>query len=116
MYMPFAGPQYLREMRGRPLHALASRICSMNEVLHLPPWMNAWMVSEARRCDIDAALILMPPGNRLSQSGVYLTAQALESAGVPTLTVSADMVASAGWDREQFVARVAGFLANAKLL
>ncbi len=116
MYMPFAGPQYLREVQGRPLHALASRICSMNEVLHLPPWMNAWMVSEARRCDIDAALILMPPGNRLSQSGVYLTAQALESAGVPTLTVSADMVASAGWDREQFVTRVAGFLAHAKLL
>ncbi len=40
MYMPFAGPQYIRELQGRPLHALASRICSMNEVLHLPPWMN----------------------------------------------------------------------------
>jgi len=116
MYMPFAGPQYLRELQGRPLHALASRICSMNEVLHLPPWMNAWMVSEAERCDIDAALILMPPGNRLSQSGVYLTASALETAGVPTLTVSADMVASAGWDREQFVARVGEFLAGARLL
>ena len=34
---------------------LASRICSMNEVLHLPPWMNGWMVSEAQRCGIDAA-------------------------------------------------------------
>ncbi|HEX8755905.1 MAG TPA: 2-hydroxyacyl-CoA dehydratase family protein [Steroidobacteraceae bacterium] len=116
MYMPFAGPQYMRELQGRPLHALASRICSMNEVLHLPPWMNAWMVSEARRCGIDAALILMPPGNRLSQSGVYLTARALESAGVPTLTVSADMVASAGWDRERLVAHVAEFLAHAKRL
>ena len=34
----------------RPMEALASRICSMNEVLHLPPWMNGWMVSEAKRC------------------------------------------------------------------
>lgn len=116
MYMPFAGPQYIRNLQGRPLHALASRICSMNEVLHLPPWMNSWMMSEAHRCGIDAALILMPPGNRLSQSGVYLTARALESAGVPTLIVSADMVASAGWDREQFVGRIVEFLASAKLI
>lgn len=116
MYMPFAGPQYIRKLQGRPLHALASRICSMNEVLHLPPWMNSWMMSEALRCGIDAALILMPPGNRLSQSGVYLTARALESAGVPTLIVSADMVASAGWDREQFVGRIVEFLASAKLI
>ena len=51
MYMPFAGPQYIRDIcKANRLHALASRICSMNEVLHLPPWMNGWMVSEAQRC------------------------------------------------------------------
>ena len=116
MYMPFAGPQYLREAQGRPLHALASRICSMNEDLHLPPWMNAWMVSEARRCGIDAALILMPPGNRISQSGIRLTARALEAAGIPTLTVDADMVASGGWDRGKMLALVAEFLAGADLV
>ncbi|MBN1240933.1 MAG: 2-hydroxyacyl-CoA dehydratase, partial [Gammaproteobacteria bacterium] len=27
MYLPFAGAQYIREVRGRPLEALASRIC-----------------------------------------------------------------------------------------
>ena len=110
MYMPFAKPQYLRRFDAQPLQALASRICSMNEALHLPPWMNSWMVSEARRCAIDAAVILMPPGTRLSQSGIHLTAQALESAGVPTLTVMADMVDSAGWDRTQFVAHLVEFL------
>ncbi len=68
MYLPFAGAQYIRELHGRPLEALASRICSMNEVLHLPPWMNEWMVSEAQRCGIDAAVMLVPPDNRLSQS------------------------------------------------
>jgi hypothetical protein len=115
MYMPFAGPQYIREVRGRPLHALASRICSMNEVLHLPPWMNEWMVSEAQRCGIDAAVMLVPPGNRLSQSGTKLTQLALQAAGVPTLALSADMVDAKGWSHEQMVDHVGQFLTTAGL-
>lgn len=115
MYMPFAGPQYIRAIHGRPLHALASRICSMNEVLHLPPWMNGWMVSEARRCGIDAAIMLVPPDSRLSQSGTQLTSLALQSAGVPTLRIDADMVDSKGWSHEQMVRHVADFLRGAGL-
>lgn len=116
MYMPFAGPQYIREVRGRPLHALASRICSLNEVLHLPPWMNGWMVSEARRFGIDAALILMPPDNRLSQSGTKLTTLALREAGVPVLTVDADMVDDENWNHARMVEWVERFLRNEGLL
>ena len=112
MYMPFAGPQYIRELKGRPMDALASRICSMNEVLHLPPWMNGWMTSEAERCGIDAAVILLPPDNRLSQSGTKLTAQALEAAGVPVLMIDADMVDAKNWDHDRMVAMVADFLAE----
>ncbi len=115
MYMPFAGPQYIRALRGRPLHALAIRICSMNEVLHLPPWMNEWMVSEAGRCGIDAAVMLVPPRNRLSQSGAKLTQLALEAEGVPTLMLDADMVDTQGWSREQMVDHVSAFLAQAGL-
>lgn len=110
MYMPFAGPQYIRALKGDPLRALASRICSMNEVLHLPPWMNGWMVSEAKRCGLDAALILLPPDNRLSQSGTKLTALALEAAGVPTLTIDADMVGAKDWNHERMVGVVSDFL------
>jgi len=110
MYLPFAGVQYIREIKGRPLEALASRICSMNEVLHLPPWMNEWMVSEAKRCGIDAAVMLVPPDNRLSQSGTILTCEALRSAGVPVLMLSADMVDAKEWDRDSAVARVEEFL------
>jgi hypothetical protein len=115
MYMPFAGPQYIRSIKGQPMRALASRICSMNEVLHLPPWMNGWMVSEARRCGIDAALILVPPGNRLSQSGTQLTKLSLEAAGVPTLTLSADMVDAKGWSHERTVEYVSDFLRRVNL-
>jgi benzoyl-CoA reductase subunit B len=116
MYTPFAGPQYIRELKGQPMRALASRICSMNEVLHLPPWMNGWMVSEASRCGIDAAVMLVPPGNRLSQSGTTLTALALEKAGVPTLTLSADMVDAKDWSRESTVEVVSEFLRHSGLV
>jgi benzoyl-CoA reductase/2-hydroxyglutaryl-CoA dehydratase subunit BcrC/BadD/HgdB len=109
MYMPFAGPQYIRAIKDKPLHALASRICSMNEVLHLPPWMNGWMVSEAQRCGIDAAVILVPPDNRLSQSGTKLTALALREAGVPVLMLDADMVDAKGWDHDRMVDHVSDF-------
>jgi len=111
MYLPFAGAQYIRELKGRPLDALASRICSMNEVLHLPPWMNEWMVSEARRSGIDAAVLLSPKDNRLSQSGTQLTAAALRASGVPVLMLDADMVNATQWNREAAVDQVAGFLA-----
>jgi len=88
----------------------------MNEVLHLPPWMNGWMVSEAERCGIDAAVMLIPPDNRLSQSGTQLTAQSLEDAGVPVLRLGADMVDAKSWDHAAMVALVENFLREAKLL
>jgi hypothetical protein len=116
MYMPFAEPQYIRNLHGRPMEALASRICSMNEVLHLPPWMNSWMVSEARRFGIDAAVMLMPPDNRLSQSGTCLTALALREAGVPVLTVSADMVDDQNWSHARMVALMEDFLRTQGLI
>jgi benzoyl-CoA reductase/2-hydroxyglutaryl-CoA dehydratase subunit BcrC/BadD/HgdB len=112
MYLPFAGAQYIRELKGRPLEALASRICSMNEVLHLPPWMTEWLVSEAKRCRIDAAVVLVPPDNRLSQSGTLLARDALEAAGVPVLLLNADMVNARSWDRDAAVAIVEQFLLN----
>jgi benzoyl-CoA reductase/2-hydroxyglutaryl-CoA dehydratase subunit BcrC/BadD/HgdB len=110
MYLPFAGAQYIRDVKGRPLEALASRICSMNEVLHLPPWMNEWMVSEAQRCGVDAVVTLVPPDNRLSQSGTILTCEALRAAGFPVLMLSADMVNANNWDRDGAVAHVEQFL------
>ena len=82
----------------------------MNEVLHLPPWMSAWMVSEARRCGIHAPVMLVPPDRRLSQSGTKLTQLALEQAGIPTLSMKADMVDAKGWRHEQMVDYVSEFL------
>ena len=110
MYMPFAGPQYIRELKDRPLHALASRVCSMNEVLHLPPWMNELdgQRGEAlwHRCRGD------PRATRQPAVAVWNAAHAaaLEDAGVPVLRLSADMVDAKEWNHERMVEHVAEFL------
>ena len=54
--------------------------------------------------------MLVPPGNRLSQSGTKLTKLALEAAGVPTLTLDADMVNASDWSHERMVEHVGQFL------
>lgn len=110
MYLPFSGPQYVRRDLTDPLRALASRICSLNEVLHLPPWMNEWMVSESRRSGIDAAIILTPATSLMASSGTKITRLALEAAGVPTLALDADMVDGASWDKSTMLERVSSFL------
>ena len=112
MYLPFAHAKYPRYGLGDPLRALASRICGMNEVLHLPPWMNEWMVSEAKACGIDACVILQPETNRLSVSGTKITRNALEAAGVPVFEIAADMVDGSKWSHEEMVGTVSRFLAE----
>lgn len=110
MYLPFAHAKYTRYGLDDPLRALASRICGMNEVLHLPPWMNAWMVSEAKACGIDACVILQPETNRLSVSGTKITRNALEASGVPVFEIAADMVDATRWRHEDMVGAVSRFL------
>jgi len=110
MYLPFAYAKYPRYGLEDPLRALASRVCGMNEVLHLPPWMNSWMVSEARECEIDACVILQPETNRLSVSGTKITRNALEAAGVPVFEIAADMVDASRWSHEDMVGAVSRFL------
>jgi methylthioribose-1-phosphate isomerase len=68
------------------------------------------MVDETRRCGIDAAVMLLPPDNRLSQSGTRLTALSLEQAGVPVMLIDADMVDAKIWEHDTMVAKVADFL------
>ncbi len=110
MYLPFAGAKYIRYNLDDPLRALASRICGINEVLHLPPWMNEWMVSEAKACGIDAVVVLAPKTNRLSLSGIKLTCEALEAAGVPVFEMQADMVDATDWSHDRMVDQVSAFL------
>jgi benzoyl-CoA reductase subunit B len=69
MYLPFAADGYIRESKGDPLRALAARVSAMNEQLHQPPWINSWMVEQAKRFRIDVALMLIPEHDRFSGHG-----------------------------------------------
>ncbi len=110
MYLAFGPDGYIRYGLKDPLRALASRIVSMNEQLHNPPWANEWMVEQARRHRVDAALILLPLGSRPSVSGTFFIQQALEQSGIPTLLIEADMVDARGWDGAAMRGKVRQFL------
>lgn len=110
MYLPFAGDGYIRELHGDPLRALAARVSAMNEQLHQPPWINSWMVEQAKRYRIDVALMLIPEHDRFSGHGSLFAKQALEEAGVRVIEVWSDMVDKRQWNREAMVARISPVL------
>ncbi len=110
MYLAFGPDGYIRYGLDDPLAALASRTVSMNEQLHNPPWANEWMVEQATRHRIDAALVLTPLGMRPAATGNRFIERALEDAGIPVLPIIADMVDARSWDAQAMRDRVAQFL------
>ena len=69
MYLAFGPDGYIRYGLSDPLRALASRVVSMNEQLHNPPWANEWIVDQAEKHRIDGAIVLIPSGTRSAASG-----------------------------------------------
>jgi benzoyl-CoA reductase/2-hydroxyglutaryl-CoA dehydratase subunit BcrC/BadD/HgdB len=112
MYLAFGPDGYIRYGLDDPLAALASRTVSMNEQLHNPPWANEWIVDQAKRHRIDAALVLTPLGMRPAATGKRFVERALARAGIPALSISADMVDARQWDAVGMRDRVASFLAS----
>lgn len=106
MYLPFAADGYIRQSKGDPLRALAARVSAMNEQLHQPPWINSWMVEQAKRFRIDVALMLIPEHDRFSGHGSLFAKQALEEAGIRVIEVWSDMVDQRQWNREEITARI----------
>ncbi len=110
MYLPFGPDWYIRYGLDDPLRALASRVVTMNEVLHNPPYAPAWIVHEAERNRIDGAVVLMPKGSRPSASGTLFITAALEAAGVPTLLIESDMVDARSWNNDAVMADMTRFI------
>ena len=110
MYLAFGPDGYIRYGLDDPLRALASRTVSMNEQLHNPPWANEWIVDQALRHRIDAALVLRPLGTRPSATGNLFIERALSKAGIPVLPVFADMVDARSWDGTAMREKVSSFL------
>jgi benzoyl-CoA reductase/2-hydroxyglutaryl-CoA dehydratase subunit BcrC/BadD/HgdB len=110
MYLAFGPDGYIRYGLDDPLRALASRTVSFNEQLHNPPWANEWMVDQAKRHGIDAALVLEPLGTRPSATGNLFIERALQAAGIPVLPIVADMVDARGWNGPEMRQKVGQFL------
>jgi benzoyl-CoA reductase subunit B len=110
MYLSFGPDGYIRYGLDDPLRALASRTVSMNEQLHNPPWANEWILDQAIKHRIDAALVLTPLGSRPSATGNRFIEHALEQAGIPVFSVYADMVDARSWDAAKMRENVAAFL------
>ena len=95
-----------------PAGRVHTRIVSMNEQLHNPPWANEWVVHQARLHRIDAALVLTPLGTKPAATGNRFIERALEQSGIPVLPVIADMVDARDWDRDTMRRKVAEFLTH----
>jgi hypothetical protein len=110
MYSNFFSDGYRKYFDDDPLRALAARHISMNEQLHLPGWMSDWIIQQAKDYQADAAVMLVPIGDRMGSFGTKLCAMALEKAGIPTLSLTASMVDSRLWDNDAMIRRVEQFL------
>jgi benzoyl-CoA reductase subunit B len=110
MYLAFGPDGYIRYGLSDPLRALASRIVSMNEQLHNPPWANEWIVDQAQKHRIDGAIVLIPSGTRSAVSGSRFIEMALEKANIPVMTLVADVVDSRNWDGQAMRERVENFI------
>jgi hypothetical protein len=113
MYSNFLSDGYRRyfgEAPGEALRALASRHISMNEQLHLPPWMADWIIEQARIFGADGAVMLVPQNDRMASFGSRLTRMALEKAGIPVVELHANMVDARLWDNDRMIHDVEEFI------
>ena len=110
MYSNYLSDGYRKYFDGDPVRALAARSISMNEQLHLPPWMAGWILKQAEDFGASGAVMLTPVGDRLSAYGTTACRVALEKAGLPVLELSASMVDARLWDDAAMVAKVGAFI------
>lgn len=113
MYSNFLSDGYRRyfdDQPGQAMRALASRHISMNEQLHLPPWMADWIIEQARAYGADGAVMLVPEHDRMSSFGSRITRMALEQAGIPVVELHANMVDARQWDDEKMRRTVEAFI------
>jgi benzoyl-CoA reductase subunit B len=110
MYTNFLSDGYRKYFTDDPLRALAARHISMNEQLHLPPWMAEWIITQARDFGAHGAVMLVPIGDRMSGYGTRFAKLALERAGIPVLELHASMVDARLWDEAKMTAMVGDFI------
>lgn len=112
MYTNFVADGYRRYFQDDPLKALAARHLTVNEQLHLPHYMNTWVVKQAEDFGADGAVLLVSEGDRSQATAAHFTRLALEKAGVPVLVIHANTVDERLWDNAKMVGMMEEFLEN----
>jgi len=110
MYLALAADAYIKYGLDDPVRALAARYLHVGELAHAPPWAGNWMVHEAKRGRIDGCVLLSSPGQRHQLAGNIFQKQALETAGIPVLELSADPNDNRSWDEAAMRARITQFI------
>ena len=100
MYTDFVADGYRRYFDDDPFRALAARHLTVNEQLHLPGWMNDYVVKKARDFRIDGAVLLISDGDRAQATAANFSRLALEKAGIPVHVLHANTVDERLWDAE----------------
>ena len=102
--------QLIRRDLSDPLRALASRYVGYTEMGLLPPWWPQWVVHNAKKYKIDAAIYQVAESCRLLSGPMKLAVKALADAGIPTLEIRSDFVDDRDWDEQKMIETVSTFV------
>lgn len=107
IYLSLAADGYARDIKGKPLEALASRHLDMGSYLRDPEWL----LKEARLHKVSGAVMIISPSciRDMERRFIKLT---FEKAGIPVLPIYADVVDSREWNDELVQQQVAEFIEN----
>lgn len=93
-----------------PLKALASRYVGYTETGLLPPYWCQWVVHNAKKYNIDAAVYQVADSCRMLSGPMRLTVKALEDMGIPTFEMRSDYVDERDWDDARMKSQLSAFI------
>jgi benzoyl-CoA reductase/2-hydroxyglutaryl-CoA dehydratase subunit BcrC/BadD/HgdB len=105
IYLSIAADGYARDCLNDPLGALASRHLDMGQYLRQPEWL----VKEAKLHKASGAVMIVSE-SCIRDVGRTFTKIAFEDAGIPLLTIYADVVDAREWDDEKVKSQVSNFI------
>jgi len=108
-YLPLISRQLIRRDLRDPLRALASRYVIYTQLSHPLLWADV-MLTAAKRFHIDAVIWPVAESCKLLCGPTYLTLQAFERAGIPSIMLRTDMVDVRDWDDARMRAQVSNFI------